>query len=409
MVSVLPPVSTGDDSPDIAAEAAAAAEAGTDSSSSSSPSAHLQLVPVDDFDVTPASAVALGGDGSGSAALPDISYQALYRQNQSHFQTRLQFERLQTKRQLQQLANSRDQKRQEAQVRDDARMLLQSSLSGPATINTPFRASVGGRPATMPGRGPSGTLAVLPDYLDPELDASTQRGRVLANLHKALAHGVLTLSGQKLEAVPRSVFNTFAVQTGCVKSVNLSKNALNSVPREIQYFCNTTHLNLSYNQLEELPEELGKLAALRVLRLQSNRLWRLPRALHRCAQLEILDVSNNALASLPANVACNMAALKELYVQSNRLVQLPGSVASLKSLERLDASGNELMTLALCPVVQNIWDGDGSGGGDGAAASYNEGVLGNRDWMKFIHPETGVASYVCRRRRRRRRPRARSL
>jgi hypothetical protein len=202
--------------------------------------------------------------------LPRISYQELYARTQSHFQTRLEFERLQSRRTTLLMKSARNQQRLEAQQRDDARLLRQSPLSGPAIINTPMRASIGGRPATVPGMGLT-TAAVRPDYLDPDFDRS-QRAQVLAGVHKCLAHGVLILSGQKLTTVPRSVFNTFAVQTGVVTSVNLSKNALAEVPQEIQYLCNTTVLNLSYNKLVGLPEALGKLAALKVLRLQNNRL-----------------------------------------------------------------------------------------------------------------------------------------
>lgn len=318
-----------------------------------------------------------------SDSLPDISYHALYEQNQSHFQTRLQFERLQTKRQILLLQSNRNKIRLEKKRRDAARLLRQSPLSGPAIVNTPFRASVGGRPATMPGRGPSLVPAVQPDHLNSTLQNS-RRAKVLANVHKSLAHGVLILAAQQLESVPRSIFNTFAVQTGIIRSVNLSKNNLRSIPKELRYFCNTTHLNLSYNKLEQLPDEIGDLVSLRVLRLQTNSLWSLPRTLFNCGRLEILDVSNNALADLPGNMAQNMTALKELYLQSNRLVQVPGSFAKLRSLERLDLNDNELMTLALCPVVQNIWDDE---------EALDEGVIGSRDWMKFTHPDTGIVSY----------------
>jgi len=337
------------------------------------------LVPVEATDTdNPDSALVVISEDS----LPDLSYQALYQQNQSHFETRLQFERLQTKRQTLLLKSLRNDKRLAKKVRDDARLLRTSHLAGPAIINTPFRASVGGRPSTMPGLGPSGK-AVTPDYLNPKHQES-QEGKVLAGIHKCLAHGVLILAGQQLEAVPRNIFNTFAVQTGCVRSVNLSKNCLTEVPREIKYFCNATHLNLSYNEIEDLPHEVGELKMLKVLRLQTNRLWRLPKTLFNCASLEILDCSNNALAELPGNMARNMSSLRELYLQSNRLVQLPGSFAHLTSLERLDINDNELMSLALCPVVQNIWDDE---------ETLDEGILGNRDWMKFIHPETGAVSY----------------
>lgn len=315
-------------------------------------------------------------------ALPDISYQSLYQKNQSHYETRLHFERLQTKRNTLLLKSLRNKKRFDVKEKDDARLLRHSPLSGPPIINTPLRLSVGGRPATMPGTGLS-KAPLVPDHFNP-MYKDTHKGRIMANVHKSLAHGALILSGYKLQEVPKSIFNTFAIQTGCVKSINLSKNNLTHIPCEMQYFCNITLLNLSYNKLMELPNEICQLKRLKVLRLQTNNLWCLPPSLQSCCSIEILDCSNNALAELPGNVFHNMTGLKEIYLNSNRLVQLPGSLARLKNLEILDLNDNEIMTLALCPVVQNIWDGDSDG---------DLRVLGNRDWIKFVHPESGAISY----------------
>jgi hypothetical protein len=109
--------------------------------------------------------------------------------------------------------------------------------------------------------------------------------------------------------------------------------------------------------------------------------------MEECTLLETLDLSSNHLTTLPGNLLRRMSRLADLRLRDNKLTQLPGSFAHLVSLESLDVSYNELMTLALCPVVQNVWDeADESG-------RVDDSQLGCRDWMKFIHPETGAVSY----------------
>ena len=83
------------------------------------------------------------------------------------------------------------------------------------------------------------------------------------------------------------------------------------------YITQATALDLMRNQLTALPRELGQLGALRVLWLSRNQLTALPREL---GQLD---------------------ALEKLYLSQNQLTALPRELGQLGALQHLDLSWNQ--------------------------------------------------------------------
>jgi Leucine-rich repeat (LRR) protein len=102
-------------------------------------------------------------------------------------------------------------------------------------------------------------------------------------------------------------------------------------------------LRLSHNRLSSLPATLGLLRSLRSLQLSNNCLAALPLELGALTTLRELDVSWNQLSSIPDELGC-LESLTELDLSHNQLVRLPETIAMLKRLARLRCSHNAVTT-----------------------------------------------------------------
>ena len=92
-------------------------------------------------------------------------------------------------------------------------------------------------------------------------------------------------------------------------------------------------LDLSQNALTTLPDSVGDMVSLKVLSLSHNQLRALPAALGLLVRLETLHATHNQLASLPDAIG-NCASLKFLNVSNNAPMQhLPGTLLRLPQLE----------------------------------------------------------------------------
>jgi Leucine-rich repeat (LRR) protein len=129
-----------------------------------------------------------------------------------------------------------------------------------------------------------------------------------------------------------------------LRSLDLSRNNLESLPEEIIQLSSLKGLKLNNNKLESLPESIGQLSSLQNLFLFNNNLKSLPESIGQLSSLQYLNVSNNKLESLPESIG-QLSSLQYLNVMYNKLESLPESIGQLSSLQGLELNNNNLESL----------------------------------------------------------------
>ncbi|WP_375418058.1 leucine-rich repeat-containing protein kinase family protein [uncultured Hymenobacter sp.] len=102
-------------------------------------------------------------------------------------------------------------------------------------------------------------------------------------------------------------------------------------------------LNLSGNALTSLPPHLPRLGKLRVLFCSDNQFTELPAVLGQCAELEMIGFKANQIRTLPA--AALPPRLRWLILTDNQLATLPAELGECASLQKLMLAGNQLTSL----------------------------------------------------------------
>jgi Leucine-rich repeat (LRR) protein len=134
----------------------------------------------------------------------------------------------------------------------------------------------------------------------------------------------LDLSKQKLDSFPKEIFLLPNLQY-----LDLKKNRISFVPNEISELKKLQYLNLSKNRLDSLPESIGNLTHLKVLSVSQNYLVKLPESIGNLKQLEVLDLWSNDLRFFPES----MKELKMLKMVDLRVINLsPNEKEYLKRL-----------------------------------------------------------------------------
>ncbi|SDU90789.1 leucine-rich repeat-containing protein kinase family protein [Pseudomonas mucidolens] len=119
---------------------------------------------------------------------------------------------------------------------------------------------------------------------------------------------------------------------------------LTQFPREIFDLAESLEiLNLSGNALCSLPEDLHRLKHLRVLFCSDNAFTALPECLGQCAQLSMIGFKANQIEHLPA--AALPPLLRWLILTDNRIGQLPAELGERPHLQKLMLAGNRLEQL----------------------------------------------------------------
>ncbi|XP_044752663.1 leucine-rich repeat and calponin homology domain-containing protein isoform X2 [Coccinella septempunctata] len=181
-------------------------------------------------------------------------------------------------------------------------------------------------------------------------------------LEEANQSGELRLSNRKLKDFPKCSDKYNLSDTVIA---DLSKNRFSELPEEVTSFhflekllcyhnairfmpdglsnlqC-LSFLDLSRNQLTSLPREICQLP-IQILLVSNNRLKSLPDELSKMSQLTELDASCNQLSHLPPRM-CELRSLQSLILRNNLLLALPIDI-TLLSLVRLDLRANRLSTL----------------------------------------------------------------
>lgn len=157
-----------------------------------------------------------------------------------------------------------------------------------------------------------------------------------------------------------------AGQLAGIKRLDLSCG-LTEFPREIFDLADSLEiLNLSGNALDSLPDDLHRLTRLRILFCSDNRFREVPACVGQCAQLSMIGfkanriervsaaalppqlrwliLTDNCISELPQELG-NRPLLQKLMLSGNRLTRLPESLSQCHRLELLRIAANQLSEL----------------------------------------------------------------
>ncbi|WP_443691997.1 leucine-rich repeat-containing protein kinase family protein [Pseudomonas protegens] len=134
-----------------------------------------------------------------------------------------------------------------------------------------------------------------------------------------------------------------AGQLAGIKRLDLSFG-LTEFPREIFDLADSLEiLNLSGNALSSLPEDLHRLTRLRILFCSDNRFSEVPACLGQCLQLSMIGFKANRIERVPA--AALPPQLRWLILTDNRIAELPEELGQRPLLQKLMLAGNRLTRL----------------------------------------------------------------
>jgi Leucine-rich repeat (LRR) protein len=131
---------------------------------------------------------------------------------------------------------------------------------------------------------------------------------------------------------------------GRLEQLLLRRNTIVSIPEELCECQELRTLDLSENQLQALPRSIGRLAQLTSLSLQHNKIAELPAEIGALRGMKVLKLHDNMLAALPHSIG-QLSNLMELCLQENELTELPLELGQCTSLRKLYAEYNKLSTL----------------------------------------------------------------
>lgn len=131
-----------------------------------------------------------------------------------------------------------------------------------------------------------------------------------------------------------------------LKTLNLSENQLQVIPKEIGFLTSLQTLDVSDNELKCLPREFGNLVNLTELDIQSNRLTVLIPEIQFMINLEEIDLSDNELIEIPAQFGL-LEKVRYINLEGNINIKCPpqrvialGEAAILSYLRQINNSGS---------------------------------------------------------------------
>jgi len=142
-----------------------------------------------------------------------------------------------------------------------------------------------------------------------------------------------------LTEFPREIFDL----ADSLEILNLSGNALSSLPDDLHRLTRLRILFCSDNQFTELPACLGQCAALSMIGFRANRIERVPAAALP-PLLRWLILTDNRISELPTELG-ERPLMQKLMLAGNHLQQLPESLVQCHRLELLRISANRFTEL----------------------------------------------------------------
>ncbi|MGB2831625.1 MAG: protein kinase [Methylotenera sp.] len=134
-----------------------------------------------------------------------------------------------------------------------------------------------------------------------------------------------------------------AGQLAGTKRLDLSCG-LTEFPTEIYDLADSLEvLNLSGNALSSLPDNLTRLTKLKVLFCSENQFTHVPEVLGQCPELSMVGFKSNKIKILPAKSLPKK--LQWLILTDNQLVSLPATLGQCEYLQKLMLAGNQLTHL----------------------------------------------------------------
>lgn len=117
------------------------------------------------------------------------------------------------------------------------------------------------------------------------------------------------------------------ISLGCITRIDISHNAITTLPDELFAMCSLRYLNAAQNKIEQLPPVercTYRCPVLEEIYLQDNSLAEILPEIFRLPSLVILDISNNKLQRIPFDM-WKATKLRELNIAFNLLKDLPTS------------------------------------------------------------------------------------
>jgi hypothetical protein len=162
----------------------------------------------------------------------------------------------------------------------------------------------------------------------------------LAQLRAGSLAGITRLDlSDGLTEFPREIFDL----ADSLEVLNLSDNALSSLPDDLHRLTRLRVLFCSDNQFTELPACLGQCAALSMVGFKANRIEHVP-AEALPPLLRWLILTDNCVSELPSELG-QRPHLQKLMLAGNRLQQLPDSLRHCHRLELIRIAANRLTEL----------------------------------------------------------------
>ena len=142
-----------------------------------------------------------------------------------------------------------------------------------------------------------------------------------------------------LDYFPEEIFDL----AGSLETLNLSGNALSSLPDDLPRLKNLRVIFCSDNKFTTVPEILGQCEHLEIIGFKANQIANVP-ASALPEKLRWLILTDNLISELPAELG-SRARLQKLMLAGNRLQRLPNQMANCAQLELLRISANQLTQL----------------------------------------------------------------
>lgn len=120
--------------------------------------------------------------------------------------------------------------------------------------------------------------------------------------------------------------------------LDLTKQKLTSIPKEVFLLKNLEILNVGRNKLTKLPIDLNKLEFLRILIAERNKIATFPIAVCSMKNLEQLIINRNVISTIPT---CIQYAQNLIYLDlwSNTIETVPDEISKLINLKEFDLRG----------------------------------------------------------------------
>ena len=135
--------------------------------------------------------------------------------------------------------------------------------------------------------------------------------------------------------------------------LDLSFNALTTLPEDVGDLFQLKELNISCNKITLLPESLGKLVKLKKFIANGNKIAEIPTTIGKCIHLTDLVFSENKLTHLPIEVAC-CKKLEILRLQNNYLLSIPSELGALKeTITEINVGNNPELMMIPKPMRAN--------------------------------------------------------